>query len=207
MYKYKLSKDFMHYVSLCAVFPPTYNICKHWSKHEEVFVDLVGREGNVGIEHFMQALIMYFMKFMDRDFQKYASTCMYNLWQADVLSEKFILDFAKREIKLDKDSELRDKKAEKKFTEAIQDFTDFLQNTEAEEYEYDIVDEKEEEEETKMEDAAKLDADKQKSLEERKLKQEELAAKAKAQQQAAIDAALKKQAEDDEKTARMEESK
>lgn len=49
MYKYKLSKDFMHYVGLCAIFPPTYNICNHWSKHEDIFIDLVGREGNIGM--------------------------------------------------------------------------------------------------------------------------------------------------------------
>ena len=77
MYKYKLSIDFVHYVGLCAIFPPTYNICNHWQKHEDIFVDLVGREGNVGMEHFLQALIVYFMKNMDKSFLKYAPSFMY----------------------------------------------------------------------------------------------------------------------------------
>ncbi len=214
MYKYKLSKDFMHYVALCAIFPANYNICKHWSKHEDIFIDLVGREGNIGMEHFLQALIVYFIRHMDKAFVKYAPTCMYNLWKEDVLSEKFILAFANKEIKLDKDSGLREKKCEKKFLEAIEPFIDFLNTAEAGESDYEDVDEKGEEvaspehaDEESKEALASLEAEKQKSLEERKLKQKELADKAKAQQQAAMDAAKRKQAEEDaEEQKRMEEA-
>lgn len=200
----------MHYVALCAIFTPNYNICNHWSKHEDIFIDLVGREGNIGMEHFLQALIIYFMRYMDKAFLKYAPTCMYNLWKTDVLSEKFILAFANKEIKLDKDSGLREKKCEKKFLEAIEPFTEFLTNAEPGTSDYDTPDEKEEEPETAEEKKAAeeskeaLEAEKQRTIEERKLKQQELAEKAKAQQQAAMDAAKKKQ---DAEEKKMEEEK
>lgn len=55
--KFGMNIAFMHYAALCGIFPPSYNIVKHWKEHQDVFLDLVKREGNVGIDHFMQALM------------------------------------------------------------------------------------------------------------------------------------------------------
>ena len=55
--KYNIAKPFHHYIALCAIFPPEYNIIRNWNKHEEVFIEIVKQEGLIGIDHFMQALI------------------------------------------------------------------------------------------------------------------------------------------------------
>ena len=80
--KYNLTKDFLHFIALCGIFPPSYNICKHWNKHEDVFIDLVKREGKIGIQHFMQALMVYFIRVQSKDFIKYGATCLHTLWKA-----------------------------------------------------------------------------------------------------------------------------
>ena len=82
---------------------------------------------------------------MDKSFLKYAPTFMYQLWNLNVLSEQFIMDFAEKKIKLDKDSGLREKKLEKKFLEAIVPFIEWLGTTKEEEDEFEEVDDKEEE--------------------------------------------------------------
>merc|ERR1711959_125491 len=107
---------------------------------------------------------------MDKSFLKYAPTCMYHLWSLNVLPEKFILEFADKKIELDKDSGLREKKCEKKFVEAIESFIEWLKKAEEDESEDEAADEKEEDEESK-EAMANLEAAKQASLEEKKLKQ------------------------------------
>ena len=86
------------------------------------------------------------------------------------------MKFAEKQIKLDKDSGLRDKKLEKKFNEAILPFIEWLANTKEEEDEFEEEDEKEEDaaspeaENESKEAIANLEAEKQRSLEERKLK-------------------------------------
>jgi len=126
MVSYGLGVDFLHFVALQAIFTTDYNICKHWAEHEDIFIDLVKREGKVGIEHFMQSLILYFIRVQSKDFLPYASTCLYKLWEHRVLSDKFIIGWAEKEFRLDKDSGLYDKKAEKKFREETEKCIEYL---------------------------------------------------------------------------------
>ena len=77
------------------------------------------KEGKIGKEHFMQALILYFIKKHSK-MSKYAPTFMKKLVDEDVLSEKFLLKWFDKKVKLDKDSLLYDKKAEKKYKELIE---------------------------------------------------------------------------------------
>ena len=46
--KYNLPLDFLHYVGLVGLFPPSRNILKNWSENENVFINLVKEEGKVG---------------------------------------------------------------------------------------------------------------------------------------------------------------
>jgi translation initiation factor 5 len=126
--KYGISVDFMHYISFCAVFPPKYNICKHWEKHEDIFIDLVKREGKIGIEHFMQSIMVYFIRVHNKELGKYIETFLHKLVQQNVLNEKFLIDWADKNVKLDKDSGLYDKKADRKFRESCEKFIEFLKN-------------------------------------------------------------------------------
>jgi len=58
----EMHADFDHYLALCGLFPPKRNIIKHWATNEDVFLSFVRKQGNVGIEHFMQALVLYFIR-------------------------------------------------------------------------------------------------------------------------------------------------
>ena len=73
---------------------------------------------------------------------KYAGTCLYKLWEHRVLSDKFIIDWADKNIRLDKESGLYDKKAEKKFRDETEKCVNYLRSLEFME-ETDEEDEKE----------------------------------------------------------------
>ena len=124
--KYGITVDFMHYITFCAVFPPTYNICKNWTKHEEIFIELVKREGKIGIEHFMQSIMVYFIRVYNKELGKYIETFLHKLVQQNVLNEKFLIEWAEKTVKLDKDSGLYDKKADRKFRESCEKFIEYL---------------------------------------------------------------------------------
>jgi len=47
-----LDSDFLHFSALCGLFPPKRNIVKNWSHNEPLFINLVKREGKIGIDHF-----------------------------------------------------------------------------------------------------------------------------------------------------------
>jgi hypothetical protein len=51
---------------------------------------------------------------------------MKKLVDANILSEKFIIDWSEKEIRLDKDSQLYDKKAEKQFRDLVEEFVEWL---------------------------------------------------------------------------------
>ena len=52
----------MHYIALCGVFSPSRNIVKYWDLNEELFIKLVNIDGKLGLEHFMQSLVLYFVR-------------------------------------------------------------------------------------------------------------------------------------------------
>ena len=121
-----ITHDFLFYVALVGVFPPSRNILKNWSKNQDVFVRLVKDEGKIGRDHFMQALVLYFIKKYKEEMNKYAPTFMKKLVDENIMSDKFLIQWYDKEIKLDKDSGMYDKKSERKFRELIEKFIDWL---------------------------------------------------------------------------------
>jgi hypothetical protein len=99
---------------------------KNWDTNEEVFLKLVKKEGKVGKEHFLQALIIYFIRKFNDESGKYAPTFMKKLVDENVVAEKFLIDWYDKNTRLDKESGLYDKKAEKKFRELIEKFIEWL---------------------------------------------------------------------------------
>mmetsp|Transcript_4889 Transcript_4889/g.7331 ORF Transcript_4889/g.7331 Transcript_4889/m.7331 type:complete len:303 (+) Transcript_4889:22-930(+) len=83
---FKVPQEFMYFIALCGLFPPNRNPVKHWSKNEKVFIELVRQEGKVGKEHFMQAVVLYFIRQYNSELSKYAETFMYTLLQENVLN-------------------------------------------------------------------------------------------------------------------------
>jgi hypothetical protein len=121
-----LPDDFSHFVALCGLFKPSRNILKHWAANEELFIKLVKQEGKIGIDHFLQSLILYFVRVYKGELNKYAPTFMKKLVDEDIISDKTLIAWYDKEMRLDKDSLLYDKKAERHFREMIEQFIEWL---------------------------------------------------------------------------------
>ena len=126
-----ISNDFAFYIALVGLFPPTRNILKNWAKNQDVFINLVKQEGEIGRDHFMQALCLYFIKKYNAELSKFAATFMKKLVDENILSEKFLIDWFDKAVRLDKESGLYDKKSERKFRELIEPFVEWMRNAES----------------------------------------------------------------------------
>lgn len=124
--EFNLPTDFLHFVALSALFPPSRNILKNWQLSEPVFLSLVKKEGKIGIDHFMQSVVLYFVRRHRDDLSKFAPTFMKKLVDEDILTEKFLLEWFDKTTRLDKESLLYDKKAEKHFRDMIEQFIEWL---------------------------------------------------------------------------------
>jgi len=120
--KYSMDIDYMPYIALCGLFPPSRNILRNWAIHESLFIDLVKLEGKVGIDHIMQAIVLFFIRVHNEELAKFAGTFMKKLVDENVMKERFLIDWFDKNTRLDKDSNLYDKKAEKRFRDLIENF-------------------------------------------------------------------------------------
>jgi len=111
---------------MCGVFPPSRNIVKHWDVNEDLFLELVKNDGALGLDHFMQSLVLYFIRKYKDQLSRFSATFLKKLLDKNVISEKFLQDWFDKTIRLDKDSDLYDKKAEKKFRDNITDFITWM---------------------------------------------------------------------------------
>lgn len=80
----------------------------------------------------MQALVLYFIRKYNSEMGKYGPTFMKKLVDQNILNDKFLIDWFDKTIRLDKDSLMYDKKAEKKFRDLIEKFIEWLKNAESE---------------------------------------------------------------------------
>lgn len=126
--KYSLTSDWLHFVALCGVFPASTKagIFKNWGKYEDLFIALVQEEGKIGVQHFMQAIVLYFIKKYNKEMSKYASTFMKKLVDEKVLRASFLINWYDKVERLDKDSMMYDKKSERKFRELNEPFFEWL---------------------------------------------------------------------------------
>ena len=91
-YKAKLNliDECLHYIALCGVFAPRRNIVKYWDLNEDLFVQLVKMDGKLGLDHFMQSLVLYFIRQYKDELSQYGPTFLKKLLDNNTLSEKFI---------------------------------------------------------------------------------------------------------------------
>ena len=122
----------MHYIALCGVFSPSRNIVKYWDLNEELFIKLVKIDGKLGLEHFMQSLVLYFIRKYKDELSRFAPTFLKKLLDINTIGEKYIQEWFDKTIRLDKDSMLYDKKAEKKFRDLVTDFVEWMKTAEIE---------------------------------------------------------------------------
>ena len=59
----KLPSEFTHCCALVGLFHPKRKILKNWEKNEDLFIKLVKKEGKIGKDHFMQSIVLYFIRF------------------------------------------------------------------------------------------------------------------------------------------------
>ena len=130
--KYNLTNEFLIYTALCGVFSPRRNIVKYWDTNEELFLSLIKLDGKLGLDHFFQSVVLYFIRLYKTEAGRFGPTFMKKMIDNNTISEKFILDWYNKEISLDKDSMLRDKNAEKKFRNLLVDFLEWLATAETE---------------------------------------------------------------------------
>lgn len=128
--KFNLVDECLHYIALCGIFSPRRNIVKYWDLNEDLFVSLVKNDGKLGLEHFMQSLVLYFIRKYKDELSRFGPTFLKKLLDKNTISEKFIQDWFDKTIRLDKDSMLYDKKAEKKFRDLVTDFVNWMKTAE-----------------------------------------------------------------------------
>ena len=54
--------EFKYYILLCGLFPAERHILLNWKKYEAYFLSIVSADGEIGIKHLMQSIILYFLK-------------------------------------------------------------------------------------------------------------------------------------------------
>ena len=133
--KYGLTNESLHLIALCGVFGPSKNIVKHWDSYEELFLSLVKLDGKLGLEHFMQSIILYFIKQYNEELGKFGPTFMKKLIDNNIVGDKWILEWYDQNKRLDKESMLYSKKSERKFRELLIAFVDWVKTAETEDAE------------------------------------------------------------------------
>ena len=112
------TNEFKYYILLYGVFNQERNIIKNWAKYEDMFIKLVESDGKMGRQHLMQCIVLYFIRRYP-NYGVYAGTFCKVLYDNEVFEESFFINWYNRKIKLDKNSAMYDRKAEKSFKEHI----------------------------------------------------------------------------------------
>ena len=124
-FQLNITADYKFYIVLCGLFNPKHNIVKHWSKYEKVFDKLV-KEDEKGSIHLFQAIILFFIKKYPEQ-KKLAGTFCKVLYDRKVFTDEFLNSWHSGEIKLDKNTKLYDRKADKAFKAEVAPFIEWLQ--------------------------------------------------------------------------------
>jgi len=81
----------------------------------------------------MQSLILYFIRKYKDELSRFGPTFIKKLLDNNTISEKYIQEWYDKTTRLDKESMLYDKKAEKKFRDLLTDFVEWMKTAETEE--------------------------------------------------------------------------
>ena len=141
-----ITPDYKYYILICGIFNPKRNIVKHWPTYEKAFLKLVQKDGELGPKRLFQSIVLFFInKYPEQ--KKYASRFCKLLYDTSVYTDEFFTSWHSNELKLDKNCQLYDRKAEKQFKGLIDDFIEWLQYGEEEDPEENNAGEVEPEEE------------------------------------------------------------
>lgn len=111
-----VSSDYKYYILMNTLFSKERSPLKNWDAHEKCFLDLVSRDGRIGIKRLLQVFIRFFV--LDcTDLNKVGPTFMNKMYDQEVFSGEFLLKWHESTKSLDRHSPLHDRKAEKAFKE------------------------------------------------------------------------------------------
>lgn len=151
-----VSSDYKYYILMNSLFNKDRSPLKNWDAREKCFLDLVERDGKVGIKRLLQVFVRFFI--LDcTELNKVGPTFMNKMYDQEVFSGEMLLKWHESSKSLDRHSPLHDRKAEKAFKELCNDFIEYVKRSE--EAEYDPEADYGEEEETKEENEAKPSAE------------------------------------------------
>lgn len=121
-----ITPDYKYWILFCGLFSKTRNVVKFWEKYEQAFLWLVAQDApGMGMKHLLQTIILYFLYF-DESQQKFVSTFFKLLYDSNVFSDTFLVEWFEKKIKLDKKTILYDRKAEKAMRDLLKDFISWL---------------------------------------------------------------------------------
>lgn len=87
----------------------------------------------------MQSLVLYFIRKYKNELSKYGPTFMKKLLDTNVIDSQFIQEWFDKTHRLDKDSNLYDKRAEKKFRDLVTDFVAWMNSASTEQGNADAI--------------------------------------------------------------------
>jgi len=147
-FQLNVTREYKMYIALCGIFGPHRNIAKHWDAFEAVFTSLIAQEDENGNKHLFQSICQFFGN-LHPDMQKFAAVLCKKLYDNSVLEDSFFTSWHAKQMKMDRDCILFDRKAETTMRKLLAEFIGWLTSAE-----YDDEEAYGEEEETKDSGAA-----------------------------------------------------
>lgn len=145
-----VSSDYKYYILMNSLFSKDRTPFKNWDNHEKCFLELVSRDGKVGLKRLLQVFVRFFI--IDcTELTKAGPTFMNKMYDQEVFSGEMLLKWYESNKSLDRHSPLHDRKAEKAFKELCSEFIEYVKRSEEAEYDAEEGEYDQEEEETKDE--------------------------------------------------------
>lgn len=133
-FRLNVTADYKFYILMNAIFTPARDILKCWTKYEEAFLSLVKEFGNTGGDRLLQTIVLFFRK--NADLQPQLVDFFKLLYEQSLYPDSLYIDWFAGKKKLDKNSILYDRKAEKEVKPLLAEFIEWLQEDYGEEGEY-----------------------------------------------------------------------
>lgn len=129
-----MTADYKFYILMNAIFTPARNILASWTKYEEAFLSLVKEFGNVGGDRLLQTIVLFFRK--NVDLQPQIVDFFKLLYEQSLYPDSLYIEWVGGKKRLDKNSILYDRKAEKEIKPLLAAFVEWLQEDYGEEGDY-----------------------------------------------------------------------
>lgn len=131
-FRLNVTPDYKFFILINAIFTPTRGILENWTKYEEIFLTLVKQAGAHGGDRLLQALCLYFNK--NQEQQKHLVDFFKLLYKQRLYEDETYKEWFAGNKKLDKNSVLYDRKAEKDVRPQLAAFIDWLDYGEEDDY-------------------------------------------------------------------------